>query len=139
MKIRSNKLKGPTPDKGKIVKQKYSVNVEAFDHPIFCFKYIHSDYALSQCSADEKVALLEQIIRLSTMSWNEIQLAPKHGMGSEKIHVDSIKPNLPNILTDDVKHLLALRFIGKAPFVGWRNKFIFHVFYIDRGFNLYSH
>ena len=115
------------------------ITVYAFQHPIFCFKYIHADYAVHHCSTDEKIALIEQIIRLSTMSWSSIQLAPKYGMGSEKINIGSLKVGLPDLITDDVNHLLAIRFLGKAPFVGWRNKFIFHVFYIDRAFTLYRH
>jgi hypothetical protein len=133
------KLKAVKADKGLILKEKEQVSFDAYQHPIFCFKHIHQDFALDHCTADEKVALIEQIIRLSKMTWHEIQYAPKHGMGSEKIDTTSIKPNLPSMLTDDVKHLLALRFRGKAPFVGWRNKFIFHVFYIDRAFGLYNH
>lgn len=127
------------PDKGSILKEKQIVTVDAFQHPIFCFKYVHSDYDLNYCSSLEKIALIEQIMRLSKMTWTDIQLAPKHGMGSEKINIASLTASLPTIVTDDVRHLLALRFSGKAPFIGWRNKFIFHVFYIDRNFSLYKH
>lgn len=135
----NSKLKGVKPDKGKFLKEKELISIDAFQHPVFCFKYIHGDFALNHCTADEKVALIEQIIRLSGMTWNDIRLSHRHGMGSEKIGIGSIKAGLPDILTEDVDHLLALRFIGKAPFVGWRNKFIFHVFYIDRDFKLYKH
>ncbi|TDO22762.1 hypothetical protein [Pedobacter duraquae] len=138
MKTKS-KLKGVKPTKGKLLKEKEVVSIDAFQHPVFCFKYIHQDFDLNHCTADEKVALIEQIIRLSGMTWNDIKLAPKHGLGSEKITISAINAGLPEMLTEDVDHLLALRFLGKAPFVGWRNKFIFHIFYIDRGFTLYKH
>ena len=133
-------LKKKDANKGKLLKTtKEIITISAFEHPIFCFRYISGDYDLNKCNSNEKIALIEQIIRLSNMTWNEIQLSPRHGLGSEKIDIKGIKIGLPSILTDDVKHLLALRFLGKAPFVGWRNKFVFHIFYIDRAFTLYNH
>lgn len=133
-------LKKKDANRGHLLKPaKVFTTIDAFEHPIFCFKYLNCDYDLNRCTTPEKVALIEQIIRFSNMIWNEIQLAPRHGLGSEKIAVNCIRPGLPAILTADVKHLLALRFLGKAPFVGWRNKFVFHVLYIDRAFELYKH
>lgn len=108
-------------------------------HPVFCFKYIHKDFGLNKCNDEEKIKLLERVAMLSKMTWPEIQTAPKHGVGSEKIERDSIIPPIPLDLTEDVKHLLALRFDGKKPIVGYRNKFIFHILYIDRSFEVYNH
>jgi len=127
------------PAKGVLIKERRMINVEDFNHPIFCFKYLHSDFHLNNCTSDEKVALVEQMVKLSTLTWINIQAAPKHGIGSEKISIASIRPSLPSIITEDISFLLALRFLGRAPFIGLRNKFIFHVIYIDRVFNAYKH
>lgn len=135
------KVKTPIPVKGTIItsKNSYSIDLENLKHPIFCFKYLHKDFHLDACTSVEKIALINQLVRLSSMNWIDIQGAPKYGMGSEKIATSSIRPSLPRIITEDVKSLLALRFLGKAPFIGLRNKFIFHVIYIDRAFLAYTH
>ncbi len=110
-----------------------------FEHPIFCFKYLHKDYSLSGCGDSERLALINQVVALSQLTWQEIQLSPKHGMGSEKISIKSIKPKLPINFTGDVDHLIALRFDGKKPMVGHRNKCVFHIFYLDTKFSVYNH
>ncbi len=127
-------------DTGKKIKPKVEiVEIENFKHPVFCFKYLNRDYNLDQCTQDEKIALIEQLVRLSTTTWQDLQLAPRHGLGSEKISKGAIKAGLPSIITEEVESLLAFRFLGRAPFVGLRNRFIFHILYIDRAFTLYNH
>ena len=55
--------------------------------------------------------------------------------------IDSLNCELPHSIksTEDVKFLLAFRFDQMKPFVGFRNRFIFHVLFIDRDFTLYKH
>jgi hypothetical protein len=125
-------------EKGKFVKTSGLLS-ETINYPVFCFKYLHKDYHLDKCTNDEKRKFIEQILRISSMSWEQLQLAPKHGTGSEKISPHSIKTNIPNHFSEEVGTLLAFRFDGKKPFVGFRNGFIFHIFYIDRDFTLYNH
>jgi len=72
------------------------------------------------------------------MTWYQIQQAPRHGLGSEKIEYDSIKSTKPDIVTKD-STILALRFSGKKPFVGIRDGSLFHIIWIDNKFNLYKH
>ncbi|RDI13219.1 hypothetical protein [Flavobacterium sp. AG291] len=108
-------------------------------HPVFCFKHVHPDHNLNECTADEKVSLLEQIVRLSQMTWDEIERTHRHGMGSEKIEVNSLKVKCPEFITDDVNYLLSLRFQGKKPFLIHRDRFICHVIFIDNKFSVYKH
>jgi len=113
------------------------VEIQHHNHPIFCFKYIQKDYSLEQCSTDEKVAFVEKLFKLSQLSWQEIEHTQKHGLGTEKIAITSISAGLPPIITREVKFLLALRFIGKKPFIGYRDRFLFHVIFIDRNHIVY--
>jgi hypothetical protein len=117
------------------IEQKYN----GIDYPVFCFKHLHKDYHLNKCDDSEKKCLIDQLILLSSYTWNKLQLSPRHGIGSEKIQINSIRPELPLSFTEDVKNLLAFRFDGKKAFVGFRNGFLFHIFYIDRNFTLYDH
>lgn len=111
----------------------------SFDYPVFCFKHLHRDFHLDLCDSDDRIAILNKIVLLSTLRWQEIQTSGRHGLGSEKIAVGSIKASRPAFLTPDVDFLLALRFNGRKPMVGHRNKFIFHILYFDRNFTLYDH
>lgn len=110
------------------------------DYPIFCFKYLNKDFGLVECTDNQKAKLIDRLAVLSKMTWHQIQFAPKHGLGSEKISMKVFKNKKIPSICEDVEHLIALRFDGKAPFVGHRGKGnIFHIFYIDRNFTLYNH
>ncbi|MDR0510372.1 MAG: hypothetical protein LBH06_04695 [Rikenellaceae bacterium] len=136
------RIQTPAPRQGKNVKLAESHNkLPDFTHPVFCFKYLHKDYGLEQCSDQEKKSLIEQIIQISRCDWHKLQLSPRHGIGSEKIEISSLRNgvSIPYDLTEDVNFLIAFRFDGMKPIIGHRNKFIFHVFFIDRDFTLYRH
>ncbi len=109
-----------------------------FNYPVFCFKHLHKDYSITQCQKEEKISLVEKLHKLSTMTWEQIRLSPRHGLGSEKISQDSIKVGLPSHVTPDVT-FYALRFDGMKPMVGYKSDFIFHIVYLDRDFTLYNH
>jgi len=133
------RLTQPANQGKKITLDTNKIEIYNFQHPIFCFKYLHKDFHLDKCIAEEQVSLINQVIAISKLTWQQLQFANKHGIGSEKIARNAINAGMPEIVTDDVDHFLAFRFHGKAPFVGIRNRFIFHVIYLDRGFTLYKH
>lgn len=123
----------------------YNYDVEKIEvvrhrHPIFCFKYQHNKYNLQNCDNNQKSAFIDQICLLSGMTWEEIQCAPKHGAGSEKIKISKkMRQKCPDFITNDVDFLLALRFNGKMPFLVHRDKFIAHVIFVDTEFEVYGH
>lgn len=129
-------LKQSNKFKTEIIEQTFS---EKFNHPIFCFRFIHADYNIDKCTDDEKKSLLEQIVRLSSLTWNEITNTQRHGLGSEKIDINSIKPSCPSFITPDVSYLLSIRFQGKKPFIIHRDRFIAHIIFIDNKFSVYNH
>jgi len=133
------KIKAPDYEKGKLIKP-VGKDAKKINYPIFCFKYLHKDYHINQCTGEEKRKLIEKFINMSSMTWEQLQLAPRHGSGSEKISIKSIKASIPSdFFSEEIDTLLSFRFDGKKPFIGFRNGFIFHVFYIDRNFTLYNH
>ena len=56
----------------------------------------------------------------------------------EKIERDALRAGIPRHITEEV-NLVAFRFFGKAPMVGYRVKAIFYVVWLDRAFTLYPH
>lgn len=115
------------------------VSIPQLDYPIFCLKHLHKDYNLDGCDKNHHSALVNQFYRLSQLTWNQINVAPRKGMGYEKIPVSSIKPALPTTLTEDVEYLLSFRYLGNNPFLGYRNFTICHVLFIDFDFTVYDH
>jgi len=109
-----------------------------FNYPVFCFKYLNKDYHIDKCDKDEKIKFIDRLCHLSSMTWEQIKFAPRHGAGTEKIAQDSIKAPKPVHVTKDVI-FYALRFDGMKPMVGYKSDFIFHLVYIDRDFTLYRH
>ena len=109
------------------------------EHPVFCFRYLAKSYSISDCTNDQLVALVQQLERLSKLTWQEIRLSGRHAMGGEKLVRASIKGPIPDWVTEDVSFFLAFRFIGKMPFIAHRNGQIMHLIAIDHDFNYYPH
>jgi hypothetical protein len=99
---------------------------------------VDSNYCITACSHDDKAAFVDKIRRMSRMTWNELIQAPRHGMGLETISRDSIKRPIPTHVTEDVT-LIAFRFSGKKPMVGYRVDGMFHILWFDPDFSLYDH
>jgi len=108
--------------------------------PIFSFEHMAggNGYSVECCNDDHCAALSKRFFLLSKKTWLEIKQAPRHGIGSEKIARRSIKPAIPNSVTDDVE-LIALRYNGLHPMVGYRDGRVFHVIFLDHTMDVYPH
>jgi hypothetical protein len=76
--------------------------------------------------------------KISQLTWLEIMMASRHGLGTEKINSTSIDAVIPSHITEDVT-FLAFRFHDKAPMVGYREGEIFHIVWIDPKRKVYKH
>lgn len=133
-----SKIKKPKKNIGKKINETSS-EVKPLDYPVFCFRHLHKNYSHSHLEDKDQVQLVDQLHKLSQLSWNDIVASGRHGLGSEKIAKSSIKPGIPEAITDDVEFFLALRFSGMKAMVGWRNSYRFHIVYLDRDYSVYSH
>jgi hypothetical protein len=106
--------------------------------PIFCLRHIQKSHCISACDQSEQAAFATAMWERCQLTWSQLQLAPKKGLGSEKIRASSIRAGIPEI-AKGVEFFLAFRFSGKKPMVGMRKGPIFHVFWLDRDFSLYGH
>lgn len=107
-------------------------------YPVFCFRHIHNNFNIDDCTDKERKSLLKRLQILSNMTWLEIQFADKHGCGTEKISQSAIRAGIPEHLSKD-ENLYALRFEGTKSMVGYRTDSIFHIVYVDRDYTLYNH
>lgn len=62
----------------------------------------------------------------------------RHKLGFETIKRKCIKAAIPQEITEDVT-FIAFRCIGKKPMVGYRDRNVFFVVWIDRTADLYNH
>ncbi|WP_208937066.1 Panacea domain-containing protein [[Haemophilus] ducreyi] len=78
--------------------------------------------------------------KLSKFTWQELRNSPRHGCGTEKIEHKAIKGcSVPDFIIEQNISLLAFRFQGKKPMVGYRENQIFHILWLDRDYSLYNH
>lgn len=134
-----SRLKRPQQQEGKHFSAHDSASTST-EHlcPAFSLRHLRRDFCISKCTPEEKAAFADTLHKLSQLSWAQIRSAPRHGSGCEKIEHSSIRTEIPSIVTKEVS-LLAFRFYGKAPMIGFRDKDIFHILWFDRDFTVYPH
>lgn len=108
--------------------------------PVFSFEYMvnGNGYSVECCTADHRAALTSRLFTLSRMTWTQIRGSHRHGLGSEKIARNSIRPAIPARITDDVE-FLAIRYNGLCPMVGFRDGRTFNIVFLDHTMNCYPH
>lgn len=108
--------------------------------PIFSFEKMadKTGFSIECCDDAERSAFARRIFKLSQMIWRDIRQAPRHGLGSETIARASIKPRLPDSIPEDAA-ILALRYNGMKPMVGYRLGRVFYVMFLDHSFSVYDH
>ena len=124
--IQHNKIKVP------------SENSAELDYPIFCFRYLQTE------PKDDHKFYSDFIVRLkkiSSLTWTQINVAERHGFGTEKMPIKQIKIQLPKFVTPEITHLLVFRANGdNRPFLGLRNGTVFHIIFIEEKFgDVYNH
>lgn len=102
-------------------------------------RLVNGDYCFSSLTGDDKQQFAESIFRRKNLTWDELMRADRHGLGTEKIYINSVKMPKPVFITDDISAYLAIRYSGMKPMVGIRQKNIFYVLWFDHNFTLYSH
>lgn len=138
---KNRRIKGKQSKRGDRIKPPTTGEPSSSDPhpPIFSLRHLDNrDFSLDNCDNKEKVAFVETLCRLGKIPWRELRQAGRHGMGYEKIHTNSLKVGIPKNITPDV-NFIAFRFSGKAPMVGYRDRAVFHIIWIDRNFTLYKH
>lgn len=133
------KIQSPTPGGSKHILVPAAVQESPEQQPpLFSLRYIQRGYSSEECTKDEKAALVDTFHLLSQMTWAEINRSNRHGRGYERISRTQIKPAIPAYVTDDV-NIIAFRFCGQAPMVGYRDGAVFYILWLDRAFTVYPH
>jgi hypothetical protein len=128
-------------DKGKIPAKSYSnffTGADFAEKPCFCFQYIHRNYNSGICDERRLKDLVNTLEKLSQLTWLQIESSQRHGLGAEKIDLNAIKPGIPGNVPKGIT-LLAIRFSGKCPMIGFRERNVFHILFLDPKFEVYNH
>jgi hypothetical protein len=131
-----NKIKKKNAQQNKI--KIPSENSIEFDYPIFCFRYLQT---VSNGDYKFYSDFVERLKKISGLTWNQINVADRHGFGTEKMPAKQIKPQLPRFVTPEITHLLVFRANGdNRPFLGLRSGVVFHIIFIEEQFgDVYDH
>lgn len=135
----AKRIKKPAPQAGTSIKSpgERGVNYDQF-RPRFSLEHLQSDFCLSLCTQEEKASFADAIHKRSQLTWSQIKNQDRHKLGFEKIARHSLKSPVPMVATDDVE-IIAFRFYGMAPMVGFRREATFFILWLDRAFSLYKH
>jgi hypothetical protein len=107
------------------------------DVPFFSFLHLQSGHCVKSCEADDQVAFAQKLQELGSLTWAEIIGSGRHGLGKEKIPACQIQKSIPIGVPKD--KLIALRFSGKKPMVGFREGRVFHILWLDHKWDVYKH
>mgnify|MGYP006947707877 CR=1 FL=1 len=134
------RIKQPVLEQRGKVKLPSSSDMERPDelHPVFSFEYMVPGFDVEGCEKTDRASLALTLLKLSKLTWAQIKQSHRHGLGFETIDNGSIRAGIPPIITPDVR-LLAFRFSGKKPMVGYRIGRTFFIVWLDRDFTLYDH
>ncbi|MPN53588.1 hypothetical protein SDC9_201252 [bioreactor metagenome] len=106
------------------------------DSPAFSLKFLQRTHCLSACIEREKADFAEAIFKRRNMTWNQLIQSGRHELGCEKI-TGNMKVALPDIAKK--KTILAFRFSGNKPMIGFRERGVFFILWFDRDFSVYDH
>lgn len=107
--------------------------------PKFCLHHADPDFDVDALDAKGAAAFARTLQRLARMSWRDLILAPRHGIGSELIPAASFKPAIPQRFKDQ-KKFMVFRYDGLLPMAGIRAGDVFHIIWIEPTFGkLYDH
>jgi hypothetical protein len=131
-------IKAPGLKRGKTLAAPTAPPDTSKEPPAFCFRYLVDGYRIPDCTNEQKVALANTLHSLTQRTWNELIQADRHKRGSEKIGRTSLRFPIPPHITPDVQ-ILAFRFCGMAPMLGYRVGRMLHIICIDPNFRAYQH
>lgn len=132
------KLRKPKREKGRIGVPEESGKDWLSERPIFSLQHLQPGYTVDDCGRDERAAFASALWRRSQLTWQQIIQVSRHGLGSETIARSAVKVAIPSVITPDVT-LIAFRYNGLKPMIGFKRLSTFHVIWIDPKRSVYDH
>lgn len=105
--------------------------------PVFSFSNILTKYCCikKDCNSAQKERILEMLVDLSGLTWQEIKNAPRTGIGFELIPKDQMKVAIPPVHGHE--KFMVFRLSNKMRMIGLREAEKFDILVIDREHKAY--
>jgi hypothetical protein len=121
------------------VRTPQTLNDHSTGHPKFCLLFLQRGFDVANLDKDRRADLALTLQQRSSMTWTELHQAGRHGQGYELIPRQRLSAPIPAVFADRDRFLV-FRFSGKLPMAGVRSGDVFHIVWIEAGFNeLYDH
>ena len=134
-----DRLRLKQPDRSERISVPQAAQNPDHSPPNFRLRGMKNGFSTEDCEKDERASFASRLYQLSRSKWSELRQMPRHGQGFETIPRNAINDGIPSEITDDIT-ILAFRFHGKAPMVGYRSRDgVFDIVWLDRSFTLYDH
>ncbi len=136
-----SKIKAPEANKGA-----HLIALKTQDYNkipvIFSLRHIQNGkYCFSQLDQKQKSDFAEALFRRKDFTWNDYHQIPKESLGYELLPFCCLKiASKPICVTEDLDKVIVIRFSGNdGRIVGFREKNIYYVLWVDCCFELYDH
>ena len=103
--------------------------------PKFSLQHIQDDYCITKCEPNDQLQFIQSMIKRKNISWKELSALPHEKLGCEIIR--HLKVQIPKCAED--KSIIAFRFSGRKPMIGFRERDVFYILWFDRDFSVYTH
>lgn len=134
----SKKRRGTKPSNDGEKAPEPALAKESAGFPLLCLRHVQPGFGVEDLPAEAQAEFLVKWSKRSKVSWNDLGTHQRHGLGSEKLPADKIRPMVPEKFAADSYQVY--RHHGNLPFVGVRINDVFYVLWIEKKFGeLYDH
>lgn len=104
--------------------------------PVFSLYNLQKNYDINDCEKEFKHKVINKLRKLSESTWIELILMPKKS-GFEPIPAKKLLVKRPPYISDDIK-ILSTRMSGGGRILGFRDRDVFHIVWIDPNHKTYK-
>jgi len=117
---------------------------QSSENTVFCFKHIDKDYDVENLCGPKTnnkftKSFIKKLQKISQITLSEVQGDDRKGFGYELLKIEQLKKRIPHSVTIDIQQLNVFVFGGDGRIVGYYNKNIFHILFIDTHLKIYNH
>lgn len=106
--------------------------------PVFCLRYLVRKFGIGDCDKNQKAAFADTLRKLSQLKWRELRQSNYQKLGYEIIARPSILVGIPPVVTPEV-NIISFRCFGVAPMIGFRDRSVLHIVWLDPKRRVYRH
>jgi hypothetical protein len=138
---KGNKLKrrDDAQSKGKLLRDPVSPEIDNNKRcPDYCFHHMRNGYySVQDCDEESRTAFIDGLWERSRLTWSQITVASRKGLGKEEISRASLKVTPPASISEDVT-FIAMRIGDAARMLGFRDGSVFQIVWVAATHDLYS-